>query len=275
LGIACVVSASFSVTRFFQKEVEMVRIKLTGMLAASALATAFAVAGAAPALAAPANFTCNGGSVPGGTYVNLTVTGFCAIASGDVTVEHDVTVTATGALIGRVAGSTLTIGHNLVVGQGGSALLGCLADDDCGGAFSDKINGSVMSTGAMFLVIHNDVISGQVSVSGGSAKYDCSNFAFTDFDVNKIGGNVSITGLNTCWDGFSNNAVGGSVLFDNNVTLIVEAPPVGPDGNFVGGNVIGGSLSCSGNSPTPHLSDEVPIPNSVSGHTVGQCVGEV
>jgi hypothetical protein len=258
----------------------MVRIKLTGVLAASALAVASAIAAAAPALAAPGNFTCSGGPIPAGTYVNLTVTGFCAIASGNVTVDHDVTVTGAGGLAATFPKSTFTVGHDFIVEQGGSAFLGCLADDGppgpCVGAtVSATINGSIRSTGAMFLVLHNDTIGGQVSVSGGSAKYDCSNFAFTDFDVNKIGGNVSISGINACWDGFSNNKVGGNVFFNNNVTLIVEAPPVGADGNFVGGNTIGGSLSCSGNSPTPHLSDAVPIPNSVSGHTMGQCVGEI
>ena len=252
----------------------MLRFKLSSLLAASALAASFFVAGAAQAAAAGSTI-CSGGSVAAGTYQNLTVTGFCAIDSGDVNVQHDVTVTGTGGLDGAHAGSRLTVGHNLVVQQGGSAFLGCNADDGCGGTLSDTIGGSVSSIGAMFLVIHNSSIGGNVSVSGGTAVYDCSAFAFTDFDVDSIGGNVRITGLNTCWDGFSNNTVGGSVTHANNVAIIVE--DFGPDGNFVGGNTIGGNLNCFGDSPTPHLSDEAPVPapNTVAGRTLGQCVGEV
>jgi hypothetical protein len=252
----------------------MVRFKLSSLLAGSALAASILVAGAAPAAAAERT-TCSGGSIAGGTYESLTVTGSCVIDSGDVRVRHDVTVTSTGTLDGMHAGSTLTVRHDLVVRQGGSALLGCNSDDGCGGTVSDRIMGKVRSTGAMFLVLHNDTIRGNVSVSGGSAAYDCSAFAFTDFAFDRIGGNVRITGLRTCWDGLAHNSIDGNVNFDNNVTLIVEPPPVGADGNELGDNNIEGNLSCFGNSPTPHLSDAVPAPNRVDGKTRGQCVGEV
>jgi hypothetical protein len=252
----------------------MFRLKQSSLLAASALVAGLLVAGAVPAAAADGT-TCSGGSIAGGTYKSLTVTGFCAIDSGNVNVLHDVTVTSTGGLGGTYPGSTLTVGHDLVVEQGGSAFLGCNADDGCGGTVSDTIMGNVRSIGAMYLVIHNDAIGGNVSVSGGSAVYDCSAFAFTDFDRNSIGGNASITGLNTCWDGFSNNTVGGNVRHENNIAIIVEPPPVGADGNFVGGNTIAGNLTCFGDSPTPHLSDLAPVPNTVAGKTRGQCVGEV
>jgi hypothetical protein len=252
----------------------MTLFKKSSLLAASALVAGMLVAGAAPAAAAHGT-TCSGGSIAGGTYKSLTVTGSCAIDSGDVNVLHDVTVASTGGLDGTHPGSTLTVGHDLVVDQGGSAFLGCNADDGCGGTVSDTIIGNVRSTGAMFLVIHDDAIRGNVSVRGGSAVYDCSAFAFTDFDRNSIGGNARIIGLNTCWDGFSNNTVGGNVRHEDNVAIIVEPPPVGADGNFVGGNTIGGNLTCFGDSPAPHLSDEDPVPNVVAGKTRGQCVGEV
>jgi hypothetical protein len=253
----------------------MVRFKLSSLLAASTLAVGFLVVGTASAAAADGTATCSGGSISGGTYKSLTVTGFCAIDSGDVNVLHDVTVTATGGLDGGHAGSALAVGHDLVVEQGGSAILGCNLDDGCGGIVTDTILGNLRSTGAMFLVIHHDVIAGNVSVDGGSTVYDCSNFAFTDFSFDSIGGNARITGLRTCWDGFAHDSIGGNVNFDNNVTTIVEPPPVGPDGNELGDDSIGGNLSCFGNSPTPHLSDAIPAPNRVGGNTRGQCVGEV
>ena len=254
----------------------MVRFKLSSLLAGSAVAAGFLVATAAPAPAADGT-TCSGGSILGGTYKSLTVTGFCLIDSGNVNVLHDVTVTSNGSLDGTHPGSTLTVGHDLVVAQGGSAGLGCALDDGCtGGTLSDTIKGNVRSTGAAFLIIHNDVIGGNVSVSGGSAVYACSppDFPpFTDFAFDSIGGNARITGLRTCWDGFSHDSIGGNVTFDNNVATIVE--PFGADGNELGDDTIGGNLSCSGNSPTPHLSDANPVANSVGGKTRGQCVGEV
>lgn len=252
----------------------MVRFRLSSLLAASALVAGFLVAGSASAAAGDGT-TCSGGSIAGGTYKSLTVTGICAIDSGDVNVLHDVTVTSTGGLDGTHPGSTLTVGHDLVVEQGGSAFVGCNSDDGCGGTVTDTIMGKVRSTGAMYLVIHHDVIGGNVSVSGGTASYDCSAFAFTDFAFDSIGGNVRINGLRTCWDGLSHDSIGGNVTFDNNVTLIVEPPPVGADGNELGDDTIGGNLSCYGNSPTPHLSDAFPVPNRVGGKTRGQCVGEV
>jgi hypothetical protein len=259
----------------------MIRLKLTSMLGASALAAAFMVAGSASAAAAGSS-TCAGGSVPAGSYSNLTITGFCAINAGDVTVANNLTVAPSAGLDGTWAGSTLTVGRNLIVESGGSVFLGCDTKDACSNdpdpnnptlSTNHVIHGSVVSTGAPFLVIHNDTIGRGVAVNGGGVTYDCSNFAFTDFDVNSIGGNVSISGLRACWDGFANNIVGGNVDFQNNVTTIVE-PGLGPDGNLLGGNTIARNLSCSGNSPTPHLSDESPVPNSVGGNTSGQCVGE-
>lgn len=256
----------------------MVRFKVASMLAAPILAAGFLIAGATPAAAAGGATTCGGGAITPGSYSVLTITGFCAVNAGDVTVANNLVVTSTGGLDGTWAGSTLTVGRNLVVETGGIVFLGCDTADACSNdpnqdtptlSTSHVIHGNIVSSGAMFLVIHHDTIGGGVSVGGGGVSYDCSSFAFTDFDQNGIGRNVSISGLSTCWDGFANNTVGGNVNFANNITSI-------DDGNLLGGDTIGKNLSCFGNSPTPHLSDgPSPAPNSVTGNTSGQCVGEV
>jgi len=50
--------------------------------------------------------------------------------------------------------------------------------------------------------------------------------AYTDYAFNTIGGSASVTGLRTCWDGFSHNTVGGNVQLVDNQTAI-------EDGNLV------------------------------------------
>ena len=136
----------------------MVRLKLTSMLAASALAAAFIVAGSISAAAA-GNSNCTGGSVPAGSYSNLTITGFCTVNAGDVTVANNLIVAPSAGLDATWAGSTLTVGRNLIVERGGSAFLGCNTKDACSNdpnpdnptlSTNHVIRGSVVSTGAPF-----------------------------------------------------------------------------------------------------------------------------
>lgn len=265
----------------------MVRIKLTGGLAAAALAAAAAIAGAAPA-AADGNYTCSGGSffspsiIPAGTYASITVTGFCAPAPGTVTVRNSLTVAPGAGLASLVASSTLTVMGSVDVMAGGMFAIGCgtsvLSDATCpdnpDATSTDSIARNLNTSGAALVIVHFTSIGGNVEMQGGGGGLTCDNLAsaptppFVDFDYDNIGRNAAVTGLRTCWDGFSNSTIGGNVAFSNNQTLI-------EDGNFVGGDTIARNLSCFGNSPTPHLSDVIPTPNSVSGHTAGQCVGEV
>ncbi len=268
----------------------MVRIKLTGAFAAAALAAASAIAGAAPAAAA-GNYTCSGGSffspsiIPAGTYASITVTGFCEPAVGTVTVQKSLTVAPGAGLASLVASSTLTVMGSVDVMAGGMFAIGCgtsvLSDATCtdnpDATSTDSIGRNLNTSGAALVIVHFTSIGRNVEMNGGGGGITCDNLPgtptppYVDFDYDTIGGNASVTNLVTCWDGFSNSTIGGNVAFDNNQTNL---PLIG-DGNFVGGNTIARNLSCFGNSPTPHLSDAIPTPNSVSGHTAGQCVGEI
>jgi hypothetical protein len=272
----------------------MIRIKLSGVLAAAALAAASAIAGAAPAGAAPAgaagNYTCSGGSffspsiIPAGTYKSMTVTGFCAPAPGTVMVRN-LTVAPGGGLASMVASSTLTVTGNVEVETGGMFAIGCgtsvLNDATCPdnpeATSTDSIGGNLDTSGAVLVIVHFSSIGGNAKMNGGGGGITCDNLPgvptppFVDFDYDAIGGNASVKNLVTCWDGFSDSTIGGNVTFDNNQTNL---PLIG-DGNFVGGNVIAGNLRCFGDSPKPHLSDVTHIPNSVGGHTAGQCVAEI
>lgn len=262
----------------------MLITKATGVLGAVGLAAAFAMAGPIPAAAA-GSYTCSGGTasspsvIPAGSYSSITVTGFCTPDTGTVTVAKSLTVAPGGAFDSETASSTVTIGGSLDVQNGGAVSLGCgpSFDTPCPEGADVKsnntIHGNVGGQGAALLVLHFDTIGGNVGVQGGGGGLTCDNLPsiptppFVDFDSNTIGGNASVTGLETCWSGFSNNKIGGNADYSNNQTVI-------EDGNFVGGNTVARNLSCSGDSPAPHLSDVFPVPNSVAGHTSGQCATE-
>jgi hypothetical protein len=80
-----------------------------------------------------------------------------------------------------------------------------------------------------------------------------------------IGGSASVSGLRTCWDGFSHNVVAGNVNHTDNRTAI-------DDGNLIDGNHIAGSLRCFDDAPAPHLSDgPTPTMNVVGKAAQGQC----
>ncbi len=257
----------------------MLLTRVKGVLAAATLAGAFVIAGPMTAAAA-GSFTCSGGSpsspsvIPAGTYASITVTGFCVPDTGTVKVLKSLTIAPGAGFLSQDASSIVTIGGSVDVQKGGMLALGCGPIEDAAcpeGAdvtSNDTIHGNLGSHGAVLLIIHFDKIDGNVGVEGGGGGLSCDSCPFIDFDHNSIGRNASVTGIQTCWSGFSNNKVGGNVAYTNNQTVL-------PDGNFVGGNTIARNLSCSGDSPTPHLSDGFAVPNSVTGHTSGQCAAEI
>ena len=261
------------------------RFQIGGLLAGSLLWVGVSVAGSMPA-SAGGPFVCGGGSpssptvIPAGTYSSIVVTGDCAPAAGTVNVLKGLTIAPGAGFDSMNASSIVTIGGNVDVQSGGEFLLGCgpSFDTPCPEGTTvtsaDAIHGNLGADGAALLVLHFDAIGGNVGVSGGGGGITCRTLpglpipGYLDFASNTIGHNASITGLQTCWSGFSNNAVAGNVSFNDNQTKK-------HDGNFVGANTIARNLSCSGNTPTPHLSDLGPVANQVGGHTEGQCVGEV
>jgi hypothetical protein len=250
--------------------------KLGSLLAGGALAATFAVTAATNASAATTNGSCSGGTVAAGTYGNLTITGFCMLDGGNVTVQHNVKVTSTGALDAMFSESTLTIGGNLIVDTGGLLALGCdpvesACMDNPNGTSSHSVGHNLIADGAVLMIVHDNHIGGNVEQEGGGGGFSCNVLfpngppAFTDYANNTIGGQASVTGLRTCWDGFSHNVVAGNVQLSDNQTAI-------PDGNLVDGNHIGRNLSCTADTPAPHLSDgPIQILNVVGGKASGQC----
>jgi hypothetical protein len=253
-----------------------VRLKLPVMLGAAALAAGL-VAPVATSASSLSNSTCAGGSIAAGTYNSLTITGLCNLDSGNVEVERDVIVAPGGALLAAFSGSDLTVERNLVVKAGGLLALGCEplgGDFNCfnnpAGSTNHRIRGNLWATDATLVIVHHDHIAGNVNESGGGGGLNCNPVftggppPYTDYFDNNIGGNVRVSGLHTCWDGFLLNRVRGSVSWNDNHTVI-------PDGNLMGTNKVHENLNCFDNSPTPHLSDITPLLNRVFDDARGQC----
>ena len=224
-----------------------------------------------------ASSTCAGGSIAAGTYGSLIITGLCTLNSGNVEVERNVTVAPGGGLEAVFSGSNLRVEHNLVIEAGGLLAFGCsplLGDFLCfnnpAGSTHHSVGGSLVATGAVLMIVHNDKIAGNVTEIGGGGGLTCNPLfpggppPYSDYNGDTIGGTVRVADLRTCWTGFLGNTVWGSVRWSYNHTVI-------DDGNLMGTNTVHGDLKCFHNSPKPHLSDIVAVPNIVFGTASGQC----
>ena len=234
---------------------------------------------ASAASAATGNAACSGGPIAAGTYSSLTVTGFCSVDAGPVTVIKNLTLAPGAALNAAFGGSDLNVGGNLTVGSNAILVLGCEPEafacfNDPNASTNDHVGRNLSADGALMVLAHHNAIGGNVTQSGGGGGVNCSTFplgpdgppAYSTYEDNTIGGNASVTGLGTCWLGFIRNAVTRNVNFNSNVTF-------DPDGNEVVTNSVGSNLNCSGNSPAPQVGDSAGSPNTAGGKATGQCAG--
>ena len=271
------------------------------VLSLSGLLVSTVQAGATP----PTNvtYTCKGGTIPGGTYDSLLVTGVCSMPTGTIVVRGGVTVAA-GALLDAVTpgdppGSptvpaTVTIGGSVSVGRGGVFLLGCSPNITCTSPPAityDRIDGNLSATGALGVVVHSASIGGTVSLDGGGGGVNCNSSpakapslpapapwsedaglsytpVYSDFEDVAIPHNLSVTGLHSCWLGAVRDQIGGTVTFADNTMA-------DPDANEIVNNVISGSLVCDGNTAggvaSVQFGDTGAAPNVVGKAAAGQC----
>jgi hypothetical protein len=246
-----------------------------------------------------ANLTCSGGSIPGGSYGTLTITGECLVDSGSISATS-VSVAPGGWLIaafGSADGSTDNVTTtSITVGLGSVLVLGCepaafacLNDPNANTSptYYDtfSLSGSLTSVGASAVIVHNGTISDNVGITGGGGGKACNfgtgplmgNPFYDDLEDNTIGGNVTVQGVNTCWLGLFRNSISHNVTFNHNTdpnsTAFVY--PFPPDGNEIATNWIGGNLACQANYPTPQFGDSGGSPNTVIGYVRGQCTAVV
>jgi hypothetical protein len=278
------------------------RVARLAVVSVSALLVVpFGALGGTTFAAAAAATTCSGtqaspGSLAGGTYSSVTVTGPCAVNGGQVVVTGNVTVEGpNGALVSTFAHnihgagtSGLTVHGNVLVGTGATAFLGCFAssqpcNDDNQNAPTlnspDVVDGDVIATNPLGVVVHDTTVVGDVRQSGGGGGAfsgpgkNCTptgifnkfgSPVFSDYEDSMIGGNLWVTGLQTCWLGTLRVQVGGSATFLNNTMA-------DPDAGEILTNNIHGNLICAGNSPTNQFGDSHGSPDTVGGFATGQC----
>jgi len=238
--------------------------------------------------------TCSGGSIAPGVYSNLNIAGVCTVDAGSVKVKNNLTVLAGGTLIAAYGGtdttpvgSNLNVQGNLYVLTSGILVLGCEPinficyndpDQKVGSYFTrDSVGGDIIAEDALAVVVHLVIVGQDVTMTGGGGGVSsCSQSLpalngappYGDFEDMIIGGNVTITGWQSCWLGLFRDAVASNVDFNDNLTG-------DPDGNEIATNTIRGNLSCAGNSPSPQIGDSAGGQNDVFGHAHGQCFNAI
>ena len=245
----------------------------------TAVTAVFVVASAVDASADDA--TCTSGSIASGVYSNLNIAGTCFANAGSVTVQHNLTVLPGGNLVAISGGSDVAVGGHLDVHENGVLILGCEPihficandPDQTVGSLktTDTVGGSLTAQNALAVIIHATTIGHNVSLIGGGGGVSCipspavgGGPPFSDFEDMTIGGNLTITGLRSCFLGVFRVIV--TQNFKLNGSLNAD-----PDGNELADNSIAHNLNCNGNSPSPQIGDSGGGLNKVFGRANGQC----
>jgi hypothetical protein len=232
---------------------------------------------------------------------DVVVVGACEVNAGPAVVRGDLTLSPGSALVAAFAlnhhtqkgTSSLTVRGDLRVRNGAALVLGCepqhfaCIDDPNQNAPTlsshARVSGDMTSQQALGVVVHNTSIGGDIRQRGGGGGVNCTPtgiFAqfgspvFSAYEDSSVGGEVSISGLRSCWLGVARVHVRDDVSFVRNQLA-------DPDAIEILANHIRGDLACFGNSmvwnsadisPTGDLFPRQPEPNTVNGHRRGQCV---
>jgi hypothetical protein len=267
-------------------------LKILRLAATVSLALGTAVLGTGAAAAAATSQTCTGTlqspGVLAGTYKgNVVVTGLCLVNSGAAVIDGNLVIAADGAVgatyaLNDVAGtgtSSLTVRGNVTVGSDAVLALGCdpagePCVDDQSATTAHRVLGNIRGVSALGVALYADRIGGNVLVAGGGGGVSCDppfpgffgavgSPAFSDAEDNVIGGNLTYTGIKSCWLGAIRNTVRGNVSVVGNTLADSTA-------DMIVSNHVGGSLACIGDSPAAQFAVGGSA-NVVRGFAVGQC----
>jgi hypothetical protein len=231
--------------------------------------------------------TCSGsftspGVIAPGTYSSIKVAGFCFIPGGNVIVRGNLTVANGATLLANFPGGTplgpegdanVLIKGSVAVGEGAMLLLGCSPGVGCVNTTFDTVHGNLVGDGALGIVLHSDVIGGNLDINGGGGGVTCTPsgiFALIgspDYSASEgdaISGNVNVTNVRSCWFGEFGDIVLGNVYVAHNAFA-------DPDATEIGANEVFGNLACFHNVPAAQFGDNGPAPNIVIGSAKGEC----
>ena len=260
----------------------------------------------APARASKGAHVCQGSQTkPGvlaGSYPNgVDVKGYCFVNAGPANVTGTLTVTNGSVLVAAFGmhNSKLTVNGDLNLDTDSTAFLGCnpqqspCLDDPASSnpnikptlTSSESVTGDLTATMTLGVVVHSTAIGGNVTQTLGGGGASCSvptqgPFAaahspvFSTYEDVKVGGNLTVTKVTSCWLGLAHDHV------MKNVTLTHDSM-ADPDAIEVLGNKVNNNLVCQNDSPTLWDSSEKSMSslyprklarNNVLGKRVGQCV---
>jgi hypothetical protein len=277
---------------------------LSGWLGMSGTALIVMTMSASPAAAAGPHVCAGTVAAPGvlaGKYSsNVVVQGACAANAGAAIVSGNLTVRPGAALVAAFAlndqtgtgSSSLTVRGNLEIQNGAAMILGCdpqsfpCIDDPHPEsptlASAAHVSGNLIEQQPLGVVVHNTTIDGNVVESGGGGGPTCEPsgvFAlfgspvYSDYEDSSVRGNLSVSGLSSCWLGVARVHVSGNLSMINDQLA-------DPDAIEIISNRISGNLICQQNSQAwdsteaseSGLYPRAPKPNIVLGHRVGQCL---
>ena len=261
-----------------------IRLRILGSLAVAA-ALALPTGSAMAAAPGPAPDTCGGGSVGGGTYASLTITGFCDVVPGAVIdVVGNLTVAPGAFFDAQSSPSTVTVGKSVTAGQDSIMGLGCQpfsvfhpdgspvtssghpCQNDPAGHSVILVKGNVTTTDANTVLLHGITVNGNVTLRGGGGDIPWS------LKVNNVKGNLTVDGVTADWVGVMRNAVGKNLT----VTNVTATDPGDPDRKvFVAVNNVGWNLNCSGLLPGVSGGFNPTLHNIVGRQATGQCAGPI
>ena len=122
-------------------------------------------------------------------------------------------------------------------------------------------------------MVHHTTVLGNITMKGGGGGVSCLSVVpglgfppYGDLEDVTAGGNVTITGWQSCWLGMFRVTASNNVTLSDNFTA-------DPDGNEIAHNTVLGNLACSGNVPADQAGDSAGGKNIVLGKASGQCSG--
>jgi hypothetical protein len=249
-------------------------------------------------------YTCTGGNIPAGTYKSIVISGVCFTPSGNVRVQHNLTIEP-GALLDNgspgdpsvtapVVAAQLYVGGNLTVEKGGVALLGCSPNSACPstnsegvssgppGISSAEIRGSLTAIQPLAVVVHSSSIGGNFTIIGGGGNTGlCAAptqpLPWSADTGTAVDGNPVYTDVEDATIGGNYTIVGMSSCWLGSLRNQIggNATFIGntfgdPDAMEIGNNLIRGNMTCFKNDPAPQFGDGASS-DLVGGRATGQC----
>lgn len=216
-----------------------------------------------------------------GTYGNLTLTGEHYVPAGQTLTVTGNLKLAPGACLDAFTLGTVTVAHNVIVGNGAILALGCTPGSlgppfdqaPCDGmTTNDVVGGNVTADHPWTMYLDGDTIWGNLTSTGGGPGPTFNPYVNFPIKDNTIHGNVVVTGWQGAWFGFIRNTAYKNVTLNHNVGVTIGDLGT-PDSSEVATNTITGNLICQANVPAAQFGDSGGTPNTVGGKEIGQCAG--